>query len=114
MGERSTHSAADTFSSSRFHDLTQRLRADYDNILIDSPPVLAVSDVRAIGQACDAILLSVAPATTSRAQLGQVLREFSSLNVQVTGLVMSDLGSARKQTNAGGQPYGAYARYYDV
>nr|WP_302477106.1 tyrosine-protein kinase domain-containing protein [Ruegeria arenilitoris] len=114
MGERSTRSATDIFSSLRFHDLMQRLRADYDNILIDSPPVLAVSDVRAIGQACDAILLSVAPATTSRAQLGQVLREFSSLNVQVTWLVMSDLGSARKQTNAGGQPYGAYARYYDV
>lgn len=28
MGERSTRSAADAFSSSRFHDLTQRLRAD--------------------------------------------------------------------------------------
>ena len=100
--------------SSRFHDLTQRLRADYDNILIDSPPVLAVSDVRAIGQACDAILLSVAPATTSRAQLAQALREFSSVNLQVTVLVISDLGSARKQTKTGGQPYGAYARYYNV
>ncbi|WP_217354736.1 tyrosine-protein kinase family protein [Ruegeria arenilitoris] len=114
MGERSTRSATDTFSSSRFHDLMQRLRADCDNILIDSPPVLAIPDARAIGQACDAIILSVAPATTSRAQLAQALREFSSVNLQVTVLVISDLGSARKQTKAGGQSYGAYARYYNV
>lgn len=90
------------------------LRADYENILIDSPPVLAVPDARVIRQACDAILLSVAPAITSRAQLEQALREFSSVNLQVTGLVMSDLRSARKQTRAGGQAYTAYARCYNV
>ncbi len=114
MGERSTRSTADIFSSSRFPDLMQRMRADYDNILIDSPQVLAVPDARAIGPPRDAILLSVAPAITSCAQLAQVLREFSSVNLQVTVLVISDLGSARKQTKAGGQAYGAYARYYNV
>lgn len=90
------------------------MKADYDNTLIGSPPILAVPDARVIGQAFDAILLSVAPATTSRAQLEQALREFSSVNLQVTVLVMSDLGSARKQTKAGGQAYGAYAHYYNV
>lgn len=114
MGERSTRNAADIFSSLRFHDLMKRLRADYDNILIDSPPVLAVPDARVIGQACDTILLSVAPAITSRAQLAQALREFSSVNLQVNGLVLSDLGFARKHTKAGGQAYGAYAHYYNV
>ncbi|WP_261392138.1 hypothetical protein [Ruegeria arenilitoris] len=42
------------------------------------------------------------------------MRESSSVNLQVTVLVMSDLGSARKQTKTGGQAYGAYARYYNV
>ena len=48
------------------------------------------------------------------AQLPQALREFSRVNLQVTVLVMSDPGSARKQTKTGGQAYGAYARYYNV
>ncbi|WP_170341476.1 hypothetical protein [Ruegeria arenilitoris] len=46
--------------------------------------------------------------------MAQVLHEFSSVNLQVTVLVILDLGSARKQTKTGGQPYGAYARYYNV
>nr|WP_170541635.1 hypothetical protein [Ruegeria arenilitoris] len=46
--------------------------------------------------------------------MAQVLREFSSVNLHATVLVMSDLRSARKQTKAGWQAYGAYARYYNV
>lgn len=114
MGEHSANSAADLFSSQRFGDLMNRLRARYDHILIDSPPVLAVSDARVIGQSSDAILMSVAPATTSRAQLAQALREFTSVNLRVSGLVVSDLGFSRKSERTGGQAYGVYARYYSA
>ncbi|UWR09237.1 hypothetical protein [Ruegeria sp. B32] len=46
--------------------------------------------------------------------MAQALRKFSSVNLHATVLVKSDLGSARKQTKAGGQAYGAYAHYYNM
>ena len=107
-GEHSTRSAADLFASPPFQDLLQRLRQEYDHIVIDSPPVLAVPDARVIGQSADAILLSVATATTRREQVQHALREFSSVNLQVSGLVMSDLGSRTAKV----QGYGAYSQYY--
>ncbi|MDA7963533.1 polysaccharide biosynthesis tyrosine autokinase [Ruegeria sp.] len=108
LGEHSTRSAADLFAAPAFQDLLKRLRQEYDHIVIDSPPVLAVPDARVIGQSADAILLSVATATTRREQVQQALREFSSVNLRVAGLVMSDLGNRAAKA----QGYGAYSQYY--
>ena len=110
MGGNSPRSAADLFSAPKFHAVLQELKRDYDHIVIDSPPVLAVPDARVVGQSVDAILLVVAAAHTSRDQVQQALREFSSVNLSVTGLVMSDLGS--KAQAAKSNSYGTYAQYY--
>ncbi len=72
----------------------------------------------AVGQGNTSVLAEPSPqidlVALFGAQLAQVLREFSSVNLHATVLVMSDLRSARKQTKAGWQAYGAYARYYNV
>ncbi len=109
MGEHSARSAADLFASPEFNDLLQGLKDTYDHILIDSPPVLAVPDARVIGQSADAILLTVAPASTTREQVQRALREFSSVNLRVTGLVMSDLWN---KNAANSSTYGVYSQYY--
>ncbi len=76
------------------------------------------AQVLAVGQGNTSVLAELAPqidiVALFGALLAQAMRESSSVNLQVTVLVISDLGSARKQTKTGGQAYGAYARYYNV
>lgn len=114
MGERSDRSAADLFSSPAFGRMLQDLRKEYDHILIDSPPVLAVPDARVLGQLADAILLSVAVERTGQSCVQDALRELASVNLKVSGLVMSDLKPARGPVRRTGQAYGVHARYYGV
>ena len=114
MGERSDRSAADLFSSPAFGRMLQGLRKEYDHILIDSPPVLAVPDARVVGQLADAILLSVAVERTAQSCVQDALRELASVNLKVSGLVMSDLKPARGAVQRAGQAYGVHARYYGV
>ncbi|WP_171173385.1 Wzz/FepE/Etk N-terminal domain-containing protein [Ruegeria sp. HKCCD8929] len=113
-GETSYVNAADVFSSARFRTFLTELRAHYDHILIDSPPVLAVPDARIIGQSVDAILISVAWNQTTRTQVADALQQFSSVNLSVTGLVLSQIDVARAWKYGGAGGYGTYPQYYDA
>ncbi|WP_171208050.1 MULTISPECIES: polysaccharide biosynthesis tyrosine autokinase [unclassified Ruegeria] len=112
MGERSADSAADLFSSPEFHALFEDLRQRYDHIVIDCPPVLVVPDARVIGQSADAIMLTVTASDTNRSLVENALREFSSVNLQVRGLVMSRVSATKgAKTDL---VYGTYGQYYDT
>jgi len=59
--------ARDLFSSKEVRDLLARLRQDYDFIVLDAPPVLAVTDAWTISSICDATLMVVRHGKTARA-----------------------------------------------
>ncbi|MEX0317517.1 MAG: GumC family protein [Ruegeria sp.] len=113
-GETSDVNAADVFSSACFRAFLRELRAHYDHIVIDSPPVLVVPDARIIGQSADAILFSVAWNRTTRTQVADALQQFSSINLSVTGLVLSQIDVARAWKYGGAGGYGTYPQYYDA
>ena len=46
-------------TSASFAQLLQRLRDDYDLIIVDTPPVLAVTDPAVVAPRADAVLLVV-------------------------------------------------------
>ncbi|MCK0139999.1 polysaccharide biosynthesis tyrosine autokinase [Aliiroseovarius sp. F47248L] len=94
FGEKTGLSAADLFASSRFERLIQEARADYDMIIIDSPPVLVVPDARVIARYADAILFIVGWNKTTRGQVAEGLRQFEMVNCAVTGFVLSQVKSA--------------------
>jgi len=113
---KSEINAADLFASQRFSELLIELREHYDHILIDSPPVLAVSDARVIGAKTDANIYIVEWNKTTRAQVEQGLDMLSSIGVVTTGIVLNqiDLDKIRTfgQTNQYG--YDSYgSEYYE-
>ncbi|MBV7377959.1 GumC family protein [Maritimibacter dapengensis] len=104
LSGNSTANAADLFSSRRFRHLLSDLRKDYDIILLDAPPVLLVPDARIIGQQSDAILFSVRAGTTRRPQVAAGLRELTTVGLEPTGFVLSQVESAKRR-------YGRYEGY---
>jgi len=120
-GELSSANAADIFSSERFATFLEELRGVYDTIIIDTPPVLAVSDARVIGQLADAILYSVKWDSTPRARVREGIQMFETVNARLSGLVLTQV-DVRKMARygygsgygyGGGQGYGGYGTYGD-
>lgn len=61
-------------ASSRLERVLGDMRAQYDYVLIDTPPVLPVSDCRVLGRWVDGFLLVVAAHQTTRKMLGEAFR----------------------------------------
>ncbi len=90
--------------SGRFEQLFEELRTLYDFVIIDSPPVLAVTDAGLIGRHADATLLVVRHGCHTAAELGQTMRQLTSAGVSVDGALLTD-------TPSRGMSYGAFSQY---
>jgi succinoglycan biosynthesis transport protein ExoP len=111
MGEQSDVNAADVLSSQGFAKLISYLRDKYDYVIIDTPPVLVVPDARIISTLADAILYTVKWDSTTRHQVEEGLKQFSSVNVPVTGLVLSQVDAKGMRRYGYGDQHGSYSRY---
>ncbi|GAA5511392.1 hypothetical protein Dcar01_00101 [Deinococcus carri] len=69
-------------------NLIEHLRANYDVVLVDSPPVLRVADSLALAARMDGLLL-VADAQVSRAQVERAVQEVGLLGVHLLGFVLN-------------------------
>ncbi|MFG6637688.1 GumC family protein [Sulfitobacter sp. 1A12126] len=111
-GEQSTINAADLFSSNTFADFIKELREHYDHIIIDTPPVLAVPDARVIGQLVDAVIYTVQWDSTPHRQVLDGLKSLQSVNVRVSGLVLSQIDGNKMKRYGYADSYGDYSSYY--
>ncbi len=101
----STHqNAADLFASKTFAALIATLRENYDYIVIDSPPLLAVPDARLLADSVDAILFSVLWGKTGKAQVREALRLLHNAGQPIAGFVFSKVSPSALR------PYG-YGTY---
>jgi receptor protein-tyrosine kinase len=61
-----TNSISNLLYSHRMLELLQRLRSEFDIVLIDTPPMLDISDARILGRLADAAILVFRAGVTSR------------------------------------------------
>ena len=111
IGEPSKTNAADIFSSEAFMAFVRKVRSIYDIVIIDTPPVLVVPDARVIGQHADAILFVVKWDSTSQSQVVDALHMFETVNLRVTGMVLSQISEKGMKRYGYGGRYGAYSAY---
>ena len=110
-GEKSAINAADLFMSDAWRNFITEMRAKFDYIIIDTPPVLVVPDARIIAQTADAVLFTVRWNETSRTQVQEALRMFESVRLKVSGLILSQIDSAEMRRYGYGGKYGGYGAY---
>lgn len=88
--------------------LLAKLRQQYDRIIIDLPPVLAVSDARALSTLSDHVIYLVRWNSTARDAVRVGVRLLRDMNVNFGGVIISQIN----QTRHGQYSYGDYGTYY--
>ncbi len=76
----------------RFPTLLERLRSTYDLILVDSPPVLPVSDARITAGWMDGVLIVLAAGEERPAGLAEAIKRLGMANAKVSGFVLNKAG----------------------
>ena len=114
-GGQTDMNAADFFASDGFAAFLDRTRAEFDYVIMDAPPVLAVPDARIVGRHADAVIYACAWNQTGRGQVLAGLESFRSINIPVTGVVLTRIDTAKARRYGQGQYgtyYGAYSKGY--
>ena len=108
---KTEQNAADVFSSKSFEEFINEAREAYDFVILDTPPLLAVTDARIIGQHADASILIVAWDKTKRSQVAEAMRQLTSIKLTIGGVVLSQIDTKGMQRYGYGGHYGGYAGY---
>ena len=103
---------SEVFTSKPFADLLSAVREDYDYVLIDSEPLLAVSDPCVIASQVDGVLLVLRPTNDSRWRAERAKELLDAIDVRPIGVVVNGLGGPGSRGYSGGmsvydQAYGA-------
>lgn len=70
--------------------LIQGLRAKYDHVVIDTPPVLQLADAGILGSQSDEVLVVARMRRTPRPLVEQAITTLTSYNAQVCGIIATD------------------------
>lgn len=102
---------SELLTSNRMAKLVEQLKADYDYIVIDLPPVTAVSDALAISRFLDGVVMVVRGGVSDQQMLAEALRQLDMVNVRILGFIYRDMGTGGKKY---GNRYGKkYYKYYN-
>jgi tyrosine-protein kinase Etk/Wzc len=88
--------------------LLQTLSAQYDLILIDTPPVLAVSDTQVLAAHAGTVFVVARAEVTSLGELQETSKRLGQAGVQVKGVVFNDLDTSRQRYGGHGYKYSRY------
>jgi tyrosine-protein kinase Etk/Wzc len=95
----------------RFTQLLARLVTQYDLIIIDSPPILAVTDATIIGQMSGAVLMVIKAGLHNKRELEQSIKRFSQSGVAIRGFIFNDMPQSSSRYGYG-HKYGKYVYQY--
>jgi capsular exopolysaccharide synthesis family protein len=96
---------ADILHSERFRRFLEALSERFDRVIIDSPPLVAVTDSAIISTLVDGTVFVVRAGKTSKHVSGRGLRALRDVDARVVGVVLNGVDLRRAE-------YAYYYRYY--
>ena len=108
-----TDTPAEFLGSQMFSRIIDSAREKFDFVLVDSPPILAVTDATLIGSSMDGIILVAKISETDRRALQLAAETLGRLDSPILGLVLNAVPRSGGQYQYGGY-YGKYYRKYRV
>lgn len=105
---RSATGAFDALQSPSLAHVIRELAPAYDTVVIDSPPVLSVSDPLLLAPLVDGVVLVVATGTVTEAEAKRAKERLEQAGGRILGVVMN-----RFDENLHGAGFHPYHGYYD-
>lgn len=94
---------SELLSSFQMRDVLDRLAGSYDYVLVDSPPVLLVSDALELARMVDGVVLVVRRSRATTDEAAEIRALVERLDIHVLGVVFTDAA-----------PVGSYGAYTDT
>ena len=98
---KSPANPSELLSTTQFATMLNQLSEQYDHILIDTPPILAVTDGIIISQHAGVNLVIARYAKTQMKELELTINRFEQAGVKVNGIILNDI-----QRSSAGYGYG--------
>jgi succinoglycan biosynthesis transport protein ExoP len=108
LGSAPSVNPADLLVAGRLQPLFERLRPQYDYIIIDTPPLNLFTDGALIGAHADALLLVARADKTDRDELRYAVQQLRNVQVTLAGTILNDVEFRRSSRYRMG-----YGYYYD-
>lgn len=102
---RRPQNPAELLTSSRFEDLIDDLRDAFDYVLVDTPPLLAVSDPCIVAPRVDGLILTVRLSKNGRPAAERAADLVASLKVNCIGVVVNGVGKHGAMSGYGYEHY---------
>src|ERR1700722_3431947 len=99
---------SEMLASSRMRDLIRGLEPQFDHIIIDTPPVLSVTDAALMSALADSTLLVIRAGVTSRAALRRVHDVLSHVDARIMGVILNAADFTEPDMYHYGSRYGSY------
>ena len=86
---------AELLSSRRFTELLNQAREEFDYVLLDVPPVAAVSDPAIAATQADGVLLVIDSQSTRKGSVRQAMHSLEGVGANVLGTVMNNVKASK-------------------
>lgn len=98
---------AELLGSRRMQEILAELDTIGDIVILDTPPILSVTDAPVLSGLVNGVVLVVKPGFTKHAAMMQAVDQLRRVNARILGLVLNDVN-----TKAGSRYYYYYKSYY--
>ncbi|MEI6291893.1 MAG: polysaccharide biosynthesis tyrosine autokinase, partial [Chloroflexota bacterium] len=88
---------SELLTSHRMSEILDRLNNDYDLIVIDTPPVLTVTDAVALAHSMDGVIVVAKPGLTTLSALRQTLEQLQNVGANVLGIVLNQVDQKNRK-----------------
>lgn len=92
-GGKRPSNPAELLSSNRFEELIEILREKYDIVIVDTPPLLAVSDPGAVAAVVDGVVLTMRLRRNVRPLATRAARILESVDARLLGVVVNGVSA---------------------
>jgi capsular exopolysaccharide synthesis family protein len=86
---------SELLGSKRMADFIEELKGSYERVIIDSPPLTAVTDSAVLAQVCDGVVVVVRAGVTTRHAVQNAVSQLKSLNVRILGALLNGVSTRR-------------------
>ena len=96
---------SELLGSQRMVEIFQTLKAQFDMVVLDSPPTLAVTDANVLATRVDGVILVINPRVSKRAAIKHAIEQMVQVKANIIGVVLNGVDVKKSR-------YGYYRGYY--